>query len=564
MDVKYRGVARVAALLLASLVSADVRVHRRGSERPQPFAPPASRERLAALGTVAMAFEPNRGQAAPDASYLARGRGYLVEVGHRRARLRLRTGEGEAPADLEMQVLHASPRARARAERPQPGRSHYLVGADRTRHLLDVPHFSGVSVRGIYPGIDLAYYGKQSSLEYDFIVTPGADPSRIALRFHGQDSLELSAGGDSVFRFGARELRHPRPVVYELPGGAPVEGRFVVAGDGTVGFDVPEWDRSRTLVIDPTLVFGTYLGGTANDNARGVAVDGAGSIYVAGTTFSATAFPLQTPAQGTLGGASDAFVTKFNATGTAIVYSTYFGSSNTDEGRGIAVDGAGQAYITGSTNGSIPGSTTVCNSSDGFVARLAAAGSAIGYARCFGTGGTEWGNAIAVDGASNAYVTGLWSGGDAFVGRINPAGTTFTNTILAGSSIEEGFGIAADTAGNVCVAGQTSSTNFPLVNARQGALGGSFSLPDAFVAKYNASGTVVFSTYLGGSSIDGATGTAIDGAGNCYVIGSTLSNDFPTANAAQGASTGGGDAFVTNTTPPAATICIDVSRRLAR
>ena len=156
-----------------------------------------------------------------------------------------------------------------------------------------------------------------------------------------------------------------------------------------MGFDVPDWDRSSTLVIDPTLVFGTYLGGTANDTARGVAVDGTGSIYVAGTTLSRTAFPLQTPAQGTLGGASDAFVTKFNATGTAIVYSTYFGSSNTDEGRGIAVDGAGQAYITGSTHGSIPGSTTVCKSSDGFVVQAGGGGNAIGYARCFGTGGTE-------------------------------------------------------------------------------------------------------------------------------------------------------------------------------
>ena len=287
MNLRHRGVAHMAALLLASLVSADVRLHRSDSERRQPLAPPASRERLAALGTVAMTFEPNRGQAASDASYVARGRGYLVEVGHRRARLRLRTGEGEAPADLEMQVLHASPRARARAERPQPGRSHYLVGTNRTRHLVDVPHFSGVNVRGIYPGIDLAYYGKQSSLGYDFIVTPGADPSRIALRFHGQDSLELSAGGNLVFRFGARELRHPRPVVYELPGGAPVEGRFVVAGDGDGGVRCGRVGCSRTLVINPTLVFGTYLGGTANDNARGVAVDGAGSIYVTGTNVLA-------------------------------------------------------------------------------------------------------------------------------------------------------------------------------------------------------------------------------------------------------------------------------------
>jgi hypothetical protein len=318
------------------------------------------------------------------------------------------------------------------------------------------------------------------------------------------------------------------------------------------------------------LVYSTYLGGSADDGGNGIAVDGAGNAYVTGTTVS-TDFPTANPLQATCAGISDAFVTKLNAAGNALVYSTYLGGSRYDVGNGIAVDGAGNAYVTGFTDSTnFPTANALqatfgggVNGEDAFVAKLNATGHALVYSTYLG-GSDDEGNGIAVDGSGNAYITGrtllstfptanslqaTFGGGfaDAFVSKLNAAGNALVySTFLGGSGDEAGKGIAVDGAGNAYVTGFTSSTDFPTTNPLQATSGGGVYGEDAFVAKLNATGNaLVYSTYLGGSGDDFGDGIAVDGAGNAYVTGSTDSTDFPTANPLQATCAGVSDAFVT-------------------
>ncbi len=313
------------------------------------------------------------------------------------------------------------------------------------------------------------------------------------------------------------------------------------------------------------LIYSTYLGGSGGEVANAVAVDAAGNAYVTGDTFS-TNFPTQNPIQAANAGLSDAFVTKISAAGNALAYSTYLGGGGGENGNGIAVDNAGNAYVTGSTNSldfPIRNGIRATNAGlfDAFVTKINAAGTALVYSTYLGGSGSDVGFGIALDNAGNAYVTGdtdstnfpiqlplqAVNAGvfDAFVTKINAAGTALAySTYFGGSGSDVGFGIAMDGLGNAYVTGQTDSTNFPTKSPIQSAFGG---VSDAFVAKINGAGiALVYSTYLGGSDIDGGYGIAVDGAGNAYVTGLTRSTNFPTQNAVQGANAGGyRDAFVT-------------------
>ncbi|MEO7652058.1 MAG: SBBP repeat-containing protein, partial [Bryobacteraceae bacterium] len=509
-----------------------------------------------------MAFEPNRGQAPQETAFVARGKGYAIHIGPKAMRLSL---AGSARAVLEMEVV-GSRASQPAADHPLPGRSNYFIGKDRSRHLTNVPHYAKVRTSIVYPGIDLVYYGNQGRLEYDFVVAPGADPSRIALRFRGQDSLTLSPEGDLVFRFGESELRQRRPVLYQLPGRKPVEGRFTLADDGAVTFACAKWDRSHTLVIDPVLSFASYLGGSANDYADAVAVDTSGNIYVAGTTLSSN-YPAVSAYQGVMKTGGDAFITKLNPSGTTVLYSTFLGGTSGvgENAYGIAVDSTGNAYVTGEswssdfpTAGPSPGT---CNAT-AFLTKLAPSGNSLVYSRCFSY--TRIGRAVGVDAAGNAYLAGdagssipvvqaaQSSPGDStdgFVGKLNAGGTAWTYlTYLGGGSIDSIKALAVDGAGNACVVGYTWSTNFPIVNALQPS-NASAGPTDAFVVKYTPAGVRTYSTYLGGANADDARGVAIDSLGNCYVTGSTSSDNFPVHNAYRGARAGNSDSFVTAYNP---------------
>jgi hypothetical protein len=320
------------------------------------------------------------------------------------------------------------------------------------------------------------------------------------------------------------------------------------------------------------LVYSTYLGGTggvAGDQGQGIAVDGSGNVYLTGFTFSSN-FPTLNAIQSVYGGNGDAFATKINSAGSALVYSSYLGGTGQDSASAIAVDSSGNAYITGKTSSAdfptanaLQGTNhTPSQSETAFVTKLNPTGSAFVYSTYLGGSRGDLGNGIAADASGNAYVTGSTSstdfptanalqatqGGvtDAFVSKLNSTGSALIySTYLGGNSFEDGNAICVDGSGNAYVAGDTRSANFPTVNPIQAAFGGGSNTGDAFVSKINSSGSaLVYSTYLGGSGDDKATGIAVDSSGNAYVAGVTNSTNFPTSNPIQAASGGGNDAFV--------------------
>ena len=327
--------------------------------------------------------------------------------------------------------------------------------------------------------------------------------------------------------------------------------------------------------LDPTgtsIVYSTYLGGNGADMAYAVACDAFGNAYVVGLTTSSN-FPVVSALQPTLGGAQDAFVTKLNATGSAIAYSTYLGGSLDDYAKGIAVSGAGAAYLVGTTfSANFPRATplqaTLNGAYDAFAAQIAPGGASLVYSTYLGGSGTEYGNAIALDTSGSAYVVGSTTssnfptsnarqpahaggGTDAFLSKLNLTGSGFVfSTYLGGSAADEALGVSW-TLNTAIVVGSTSSSNFPLAFAAQAASGGN-NHSDAFITRFDPSGTaLLYSTYLGGSGNDSATGAASDSFGNAYLIGQTDSSDLPLENPLDGqsASHGAGDAFVAALTP---------------
>jgi hypothetical protein len=352
-----------------------------------------------------------------------------------------------------------------------------------------------------------------------------------------------------------------------------VAARYTVAPDGSFGFALGAYDRTQPLVIDPTLTYSTYLGGGDWDNAQGITVDAAGSAYVTGWTWS-TAFPLQDPVQGTQAGYTDAFVTKFSPSGQALVYSTYLGGANLDSAYHIAVDAAGSAYVSGSTWSNnfplqSPFQSTNAGADDAFVTKLSPSGAALVYSTYLGGSDQDDGSGIGVDAAGNAYVSG-WTYStnfplqnpfqstnagslDAFVTKFSSSGQALVySTYLGGTGSEYGKSIAVDAAGSAYVAGQTASANFPLQRPFQGIYGGGL---DAFVTKFSASGkALVYSTYLGGSNLDDGTGIAVDAVSSAYVTGDTYSANFPLQSPFQSRNAGTYDAFVTKLDPSGAAL----------
>ncbi len=527
----------------------------------------ATAEARNSYGRLPLSFEANCGQSEQACDYLARGAGYALFLKPTEAIFRLdqrHAAAGSSSALLRMVLVRADA-APAEGVKELPGKVNYFVGNDPAGWRTDVRTFGRVRYHGIYPGIDLTYYGNQRQLEYDFEIAPGADPETVSLRFEGADKVEVDATGALLLTLGEKVIRQPKPTIYQEVAGQKraIEGGYVVAEGGRVGFTIGEYDTRLQLVIDPVLEYSTYLGGSGGDQALHIALDSAGNVYLVGLTTS-TDFPTANSIQDANGGVVgtlDAFVTKLNAAGTALVYSTYLGGDGNDQGRGIAVDSSGNAYVTGVTNSTnFPtanafDATIGNNGDDAFVTKLNAAGNALVYSTFLGgDDSAEFGQAITVDSAGNAYVTGntfsddfptvnpiqsAHAGGstDAFLSKLNAAGSALVySTYLGGDANDSGEGIKVDSAGNVYLGGDTFSTNFPTANPIQAALGGN---GDAFVLKVNAAGNaLVYSTYLGGSAREACEDLAIDSAGNAYVTGDTESNNFPTANAFQSSNGG--------------------------
>jgi len=542
-----------------------------------------------AYGRLPMSFELNQGQADPQVKYLARGRGYQVLLTEAEAVLRLqsanhklRSDGGRSPlADqtnprsaihnpqsraLRIKLEGASPARRAVGLDLLPGKSNYLIGADPNKWRNDIPNYARVEYREVYPGVNLAYYGTQRALEYDFIVTPGYDPGVITVSFEGADRIELGDNGDLALSLNGEIIYQRSPVIYQQTGGGrrAVAGRYVMRGEKQVGFEVKGYDASKALVIDPVLEYSTYLGGGGGDMGQSVKVDTAGAAYIAGIT-SAADFTIKSAAQGVNKGGADAFVTKLSANGDTVIYSTYLGGGGDDAANGIAVDSSGAAYVTGNTTSSdfntrAPLQPASRGASEAFVAKLSPDGSQLVYSTYLGSSGEDAGYGIAVDASGSAYVTGYTAANDfntqaplqssnrgdfdAFVAKLNPTGSALSySTYLGGAGGDLGSSIVVNGSGAAYVTGYTTSSDFNTKNPLQATYGGGF---DVFAAAINPAGSaLVYSTYLGGADDDQGYGLAVDGAGNVYLTGLTASADFPVKNPMQPVRRGVSDAFVT-------------------
>ena len=450
---------------------------------------------------------------------------------------------------------------------------NYFIGRDPNQWRTGVKQYARVKMEDVYPGIDMVYYGDQRKLEYDFFVKPGANPNAIRLKFGGMEIIHVDSRGSLILKTKSGELTFKVPAVYQDEK-TKVQGKFVKISRDEAGFEVPNYDRSKPLVIDPTLAYSTYLGGSGDEAGIDIVVDALGNAYVTGTTdspnFPATGGAFQTAFGG---GTSNAFVTKLNPTGSAVVYSTYLGGNAEDAGFSLAIDGAGNAYVTGLTdspNFPITGGAYQTafggGASDAFVAKLNPTGSALVYSTYLGGSGDDQGNGIAVDGGGNAYVTGIStglfpttggafqtvSGGvqSSFVAKLNPAGSALLySTYVDGTGNDMAENITVNAAGNAYIVGTTTSADFPVTpGAYQMVFGGIW---DAFVAQLNPSGNaLVYATYLGGTGNDAGYGIALDAAGDACVIGSTSGN-FPTTAGAYQTVFGGGplDVFVAKLNP---------------
>jgi hypothetical protein len=594
------------------------------------------------LAQQPIAFEPNQGQTSPQVKYLARGNGYDLFLTPREAVLRMRHHAKHSA--LRIRWIAADPAAIMTSEQQLRGRVNYLRGTDRSKWLADIHTYSKVRLDHVYDGIDLVVYGNQQNFEYDFVVAPHADTKQIRLAFDGAEKVTLDRG-DLVFNIGDDELRQHKPVVYQIVRGKKkmIPGRFLLAKDNTASFEVGEYDHSQPLVIDPTLSYSTYLGGTNDERGTAIAVDSSGRAYVSGVTDSLD-YPVKGGVQSSNHGTTDIFVTKMWATGGGVIYSTYIGGSSYEGDlfhSGLAVDRFGNAYVAGSTMSSdFPGTLTgPGGNSDAFALKLNASGNMLLYSVRFGSSafdaayalaldsdgntyvtgivgtadngdpntfpttagsfGTTWScdvhcgfvtklgptgsvvysgfltgtrlrpTGIGIDGSRNAYVTGsVWSGlhttssafmktppsksapcgicviTTAFVTKISPMGRAIVySTYLGGDGSDSGEGIAVLN-GNAYVTGSTGSTNFPTT---PGAFDRTLSSnSNAFVTKLNTSGSgLVYSTYLGGSGVDGGKSIAVNSLGHAFVTGSTTSSNFPVKNAIDSTYNGGYDVFVT-------------------
>jgi hypothetical protein len=465
----------------------------------------------ATYGQLPLSFEANKGQTDPRVNFLARGADYSAFLTPTSAVMELQRGDGGNV--VAMKLVGANPKSHPVGLDKLPGVSNYLVGDNPSKWHTKIANYATVGYQDIYRGINLVYHGDQQQLEYDFVVQPGADSRAIRLAFAGALGKSIDARGNLVLHTSGGDLVEHAPVAYQTIDGArhPIASRFVIGRGGQVGFRVRRHDLRRSLVIDPvlSLSYSTYLGGTSSDNVNAIAVDGFGNAYVTGTTTSKN-FPTYKPFQGRYKGSPDVFVTKFSSTGSALVYSTYLGGSGYDIARGIAVDSSGDSFVAGT------------NQSSGFPTK-------------------------------NAFQPNYLGGGDAFLAKLNPAGSALLYSTYIGGGDDQTFGtgVAVDRSGNAYVTGYTNSFEFPTTaGAYQTALAGA---QNAFVTKINPSlagaASLVYSTYLGGNGQDRAYGIGVDTSGNAYVTGDTYdSASFPTTAGAYQPTRGGSaddNAFMT-------------------
>jgi hypothetical protein len=577
-----------------------------------------------AYAQIPMGFEKNLGQAARDVKFVSHGSGYALSLApqeidiallnrrartasplHRAAALRALREAHKATKTtvIRMQLEGANPAPAIAAEEPLPGKSNYFIGNNREKWVTDVPSYGRVKYSGIYPGVDVEFYGNQRQLEYDFTVAPGADPKAVALKIEGAQKLTINSHGDLIPHTADGDAKFQKPVVYQMVGAErhEVAANYALATGNRVTFTVAKYDRSLPLVIDPLLTYSTFLGGTGDETGFGIAVDGTGDAFIAGSTTS-TDFP---PTTNVAPVAGCGFITEINPTGTAQLYSNYLcGTSGLDEALAVALDSNGKVYVAGTTSSTDFPTTTnaliqspIANpNGTAFVTKidptLTGTASLLYSSYVGGTNG-DVANAVAADSGGNAYIGGqtfsnagaAGSGGFAVTAGglqqtpSNNVGTGFLtridttksgsasliySTYLGGDGANSnnnpnslGFGdsivgVVVDASNNAYVTGATASTvsSFPTMNAFQSTANPSNVDGGAFVTRIDTTksnaASLIYSTYLEGSTFDAGLGIAVGPNNVAYLTGSTNSLDFPTTvGAFQTAGATSGVAFIT-------------------
>ena len=401
-------------------------------------------------------------------------------------------------ATLRMRLAGANPDAEISGEHPLPGRVSYLHGSDPRKWQSNIGTFARARYAGVYPGIDLLYYGNQKQLEYDFIVKPHADPSVIGFEARGAKQVTLNKQGELVLKTALGDVKWHKPVVYQEINGKKrfVAGRYALQGKNRIGFALAKYDPAQPLVIDPSLAYSTYLGGNDGEDALGVATDGAGNAYVTGRAYDSN-FPVTTGAFQTTHGAdngnSDVYVAKYNSQGM-LAYCTYLGGSDYDAGYAIAADSAGNAYITGAT-------------------------SSLNFP-------TTTGALYPAKRAAN-------SGTSAFITKLNATGGMVASTYFSGTNYDEAEGIAIDSGGNAYISGYTVSYDLPVTPGAFQTAHSNYSYYNAYVAKLNSAlNGLVYCTYLHGDRESHGRSIAVDASGNAIVVGNTYSRNYPVTGGA--------------------------------
>lgn len=561
-----------------------------------------ARSHAGGYGNLPVAFIENRGQTDRRVAYYALGERYGFYLTRDEVMLSF-AGAGtnaSAPAEashnddalamaVALRFVHANPARRIEGDTRAPGAVNYFRGSDPANWRTEVPRYTGVAYRELWPGVDLRLHEERGALKYEFHVRPGARPSDIRLAHAGTSGVSLDGSGALSIATPMGTLRDAAPVSYQLIDGrrVPVATHYALfdqpasgSTEASFGFVIGRgYQPDRELVIDPGVEYSTFLGGSSHEIGAGIQADAAGNVYIVGTTQSPD-FPVTPGAfkrTGAAGNFSDVFVTKLNPTGTALVYSTFIGGSNFDWGRAIAIDAAGSAYVTGqtkstnfpTTSGAFDRTINVDTSCprcgidpyDAFVLKLNPSGSALVYSSFLGGFDIDDGLGIAIDAAGNAYVAGetaslnfpttasafdrTYNGSnDVFLTKVNTTGSAIVySTYIGGTAVEFATHVAVDSGGSAYLVGSTSSTDYPVTaGAFDTSQNGAF---DVFVTKVNAAGSaLVYSTFLGGSGFDSGSGIAVDAAGNAYVTGGAGSTNFPTTPGAFSVIADGSDAFI--------------------
>ncbi|MEO6390279.1 MAG: SBBP repeat-containing protein [Pyrinomonadaceae bacterium] len=544
------------------------------------------------FGRIPLHFEANQGQTDPSTNFISRAGNHTLLLKKNEAQLVLpnRNRASSGPRDAKPEVLKM--KLAAANEDPiiegleeLPGRINNYIGNDPSRWQHDLPTYGKVKYTGVYPGVDMIYYGDQRQLEYDFVLAPQVNHQVIKLDFENAERIELAQNGDLLVQVRGQTVRHHAPVIYQETDGVRkmITGGYVLNDlsslnaedkNRTVGFTVGDYDHNKQLIIDPVVVFSTYLGGSGGDDlftmeaGLGITVDAGGSVYIAGVTPSGD-FPTLNSTQ-PFAGTFDAFITRLNPAGTGLIYSTFFGGSDDDRTYSISLGPAGEIFVSGFTFSTnfptmTPFQGTNHGFNDGFVAKFTSSG-ALSYSTYLGGTSSDLCTFVKNQGANVVVFAGVASSSDFPVAnaiRPNNAGAPdlvagkldlSTNTLVfstylggTGTDMMNFASAAVDPAGNIYVAGVSNSFDYPTTpGAFQPESNGA---DEVVVTKLNPSGSaIIYSTFIGGNLIDNPDAMTVDGNGNAYITGFTRSANFPLKNAVQ-SQLKDPDAFVTKLNP---------------